>query len=229
MEPGILIKAERLKRGWSQEKLAAMTGISQPAIRKIEKGDTKKSKFFPNIAEALGIPLHDLDPSLSQHGEQNVNQANKVNHRAHNQTLNMIPGKDLMGDVDLPVFLIARGGRGAITLENEPFTHTSRPKRLIGKKRSYGVLIIGDAMAREYNQNDIAYVDPDLHPQKDDPCIFQGVRPDGIEVMIGYLDRATDASESVYYVRQTNPARRFTIKKLEWQKCHVLVGKESGR
>jgi phage repressor protein C with HTH and peptisase S24 domain len=142
----------------------------------------------------------------------------------------MIPSADLIGEVDLPVYSIVQGGRGALVLENEPFTHTTRPKRLIGKKDGYGVLVIGNSMAREYSENDIAYIDPRLHPRKGDPCVFQGTREDGsVEAMLKYLERSPDASETLYYVSQSNPLKKFTIKKSDWQKCHVAVGKESGR
>jgi phage repressor protein C with HTH and peptisase S24 domain len=227
MEPGILIKTERVRRGWSQAELGKRVSISQVAIKKIETGETVRSKHMPRIAQELGIPLSKLDPSLSQ-GSINPTDAAEV--LRPKQALQLIPGEQLIGEVDLPVYSIVRGGRGALVLENDPFTYTARPKRLVGKKDSYGVLVIGDSMAREYNENDIAYVDPRLHPRKGDPCVFQGTREDGtVEAMIKYLDRSPDASETVYHVSQTNPEKHFTIKKADWQKVHVAVGKESGR
>lgn len=230
MKPGILIKTERLRREWSQARLAKETGISQPAIKKIEAGETVKSRYFPKIGQVLGIPLADLDLSLSRSGDGNINQTTSINTGVRNPTLNIVPGTDLMGDVDLPVYSIVQGGKGALVLENEPFTYTARPKRLLGKKDGYGVLVIGNSMAREYNENDIAYVDPRLHPRKGDPCVFQGTREDGtVEAMLKYLERSPDASSTFYYVSQSNPPRKFTIKKADWQKCHVAVGKESGR
>ena len=230
MEPGILIKTERVRRDWSQAELGKRVGITQVAIKKIEAGKTRKSKFFPKIAEVLDIPLSKIDASLSQYNDGTVNQPSELSSPNRGPTLNIVPAADLIGDTDLPVYSIVQGGRGALVLENEPFTHTVRPKRLIGKKDGYGVLVIGDSMAREYNENDIAYIDPRLHPRKGDPCVFQGTREDGtVEAILKYLDRSPDASDTVYYVSQTNPARKFTIKKADWQKCHVAVGKESGR
>jgi len=228
MEPGILIQNERVKRGWSQADLAKRLGISQPAVKKIESGETKKSKHLPKIGQVLGIPLEQLDPALSRDGQGNVNQLSS--NGSSNPALHIIPSTELMGENDLPVYAIVMGGRGALVLENEPYSYTTRPKRLVGHKDGYGVLVIGDSMAREYNENDIAYVDPRLHPKKGDPCVFQGTRDDGtVEAIIKYLDRSPDASDTVYYVSQTNPPKRFTIKKADWQKIHVAVGKESGR
>jgi transcriptional regulator with XRE-family HTH domain len=229
MQAGKLIRAERLNRGWSQAELGKRVGISQPAIKKIEAGGTVKSKYLPKIAEELGILLSDLDTSLSQNNGT-IKLAERSPLTPSNYSLNVIPSVELLGDVDLPVFSIVQGGRGALVLENEPFTHTTRPKRLLSKKNSYGVLVKGDSMAREYCENDIAYIDPNLHPRKGDPCVFQGERDDGsIEAMLKYLERSPDASETVYFLSQSNPPKKFTVKKADWQKCHVAVGKESGR
>ena len=55
---------------------------------------------------------------------------------------------------------------------NEPYTHIARPSKLQGIAGSYGVLIIGHSMAKEYNEGDVAFVNPHLHPGKGDPCTF---------------------------------------------------------
>jgi len=230
MEPGKLIKTAREKKGWSQADLGKRVGISQPAVKKIEAGETKKSKYFPKIGQVLEIPLVQLDPTLSPSSHGSVNQPDGNTRGEWNVKLNAIPTPELLGEADLPVYSIVQGGRGALVLENEPYTHIRRPKRLIGIRDGYGVLVIGNSMAREYNENDIAYVDPRLHPKKGDPCVFQGIREDGtVEAILKYLERSPDASETVYYVSQSNPEKKFTIRKADWQKCHVAVGKESGR
>lgn len=183
------------------------------------------------LAVEIGVPANELRPPVTK-SSQNRTVKHVPNNGApvDTPTLNVIPGADLMGEVDLPVYSIVQGGRGALVLENEPFTFTSRPRRLVGKKGGYGVLVRGDSMAREYNENDIAYVDPNLHPKKGDPCVFQGTREDGtVEAMLKYLERSPDASETLYYVSQSNPPKKFTVKKADWNKVHVAVGKESGR
>jgi transcriptional regulator with XRE-family HTH domain len=65
MEPGEIIKEKREAIGWSQADLAKRVGVSQVAIRKMEGGITRKSKFFPKVAEVLGIELHLIDRSLA--------------------------------------------------------------------------------------------------------------------------------------------------------------------
>src|SRR5262249_929100 len=63
--PGEVTRKAREALGWSQSDLAVKAGVSQPAITKIEGNKTRKSKYFPNIAKALDLPLSALDPSLS--------------------------------------------------------------------------------------------------------------------------------------------------------------------
>jgi hypothetical protein len=184
------------------------------------------------LAKVMGVPEDVLryGPSLSQHGKGTVNQPFMRPSPSTQSTLQLIPSEQLMGEHDLKVFSIVQGGRGALVLESDSFTTIARPRRLDGRKKAYGVLVKGNSMAREFNEGDIAYVDPHLHPRKGDPCIFQATREDGtVEAMIKYLERSPDASEKVYYVSQSNPPKKFTIKKAEWQTCHVAVGKESGR
>jgi phage repressor protein C with HTH and peptisase S24 domain len=230
MESGKLIKSERDKRGWSQADLGRRVGMSQPAIKKVEDGKTVKSKYLPKIAEVLDIPLAKLDSSLSQYGYAPINPAMELDVAKATQSLKLLAAEDVMGAVDLPVFSTVQGGQGALVLSNEPFRYVARPHILTGIQGGYGVLVKGDSMAREYNENDIAYVNPHLHPKKGDPCVFQNREDDGtMTAIIKYLERSPAASESVYFVSQTNPIKKFTIRKADWQFCHVAVGKVSGR
>jgi transcriptional regulator with XRE-family HTH domain len=88
--PGEIIRKTREAKGWSQDDLARETGISQPAINKIENGKTLKSKYFPKIAQVLGIPIEQLDSTL----------ASRSGHR---------PPPVFLGERDLPVYRCGRG------------------------------------------------------------------------------------------------------------------------
>lgn len=215
----------------SLKRLSMELGLSHSYFQqfiKYRKPETLPEEIRRAVAELIEVPEEKLRGESLR--SKRLNHDPKKVTAARNPTLNIIPAAELIGDVDLPVYSIVQGGRGALVLENEPFTYTSRPRRLAGKKGVYGVLVRGNSMAREYNENDIAYVDPNLHARKGDPCVFQGVRDDGtVEAMMKYLERSPDASETLYYVSQTNPPKKFTVKKADWQKCHVAVGKESGR
>jgi phage repressor protein C with HTH and peptisase S24 domain len=231
------LQKARLAKALSQPALARLAGCSQQLIGALEKGTTKTTKFLPRIAKALGVDPGILDPDWSgrpsQNRDGNVIHPSRFNPNDRNPTLNVIPGADLVGEEDLPVYSIVQAGRGALVLENDPFTHTSRPRRLVGIAKGYGVRVKGNSMSPEYNEDDIAFVDPTLNPRKGDPCVFQGEREDGtVEAMMKYLDRSPDAHPTLYYVRTglgADKVEKFTVKKADWQKCHVVVGKESGR
>jgi transcriptional regulator with XRE-family HTH domain len=239
--PAVMTLGKRIKTArkavrpkLTQAAVAKPFGITAQAVSQWERDeDAPTPDKFPKLAEILRVTVAYLhgEPEEIPQRDGNINQTERVNHLVRNPTLQIIPNAELMGDVDLPVYSIVQGGRrGALVLENEPFTSTARPKRLVGKRDGFGVLVIGNSMAREYNEGDIAYIDPHLHARKGDPCVFQGIREDGtVEAMLKYLERSPDASETVYYVSQSSPPKKFTIKKAEWRVRGVAVGKESGR
>ena len=58
---GLKIKLERTKKGWSQEKLAELSGLSKNSIGIIERGESSPSiKTLEKIASAFNISLPDL-------------------------------------------------------------------------------------------------------------------------------------------------------------------------
>lgn len=64
MEPGQIIAKARNDRGWSQKDLGNRIGTSQVAVQKIERGETKQSKFLPKIAQVLELDLALIAPDL---------------------------------------------------------------------------------------------------------------------------------------------------------------------
>lgn len=232
MEPGNLIQTERVKRGWSQSQLGKRVGISQVAVKKIESGETRRSKYFPKIAEVLEIPLSRLDTSLSSSDSNGtiVNHPSVYSRGGPVTELKQIPPERLIGAVDLDVYGTVNGGRGVLVLSSEAFTQVSRPQNLVGIQGAYGVLVSGHSMEREYREGDIAFVNPHLKPRAGDACVFQSHKSDGtVEALIKYLAKSPDASSTLWHVEQSNPPKKFTLKKSEWQICHVAVGKQTGR
>lgn len=228
MKAGQKIRDERKRRGWSQKDLADQVGVSQVAIMKIERGETTKSKFFPKIAQTLEMDLAELDPSLT-HGSIVPVLKDKKTTSAGRSGAYRFEQDQLLGRTDLPVFSIAQGGPGALVLSNQPFRTIARPHSLQTVEAAFGVLIVGSSMSPEYREGDIAYVDPHLPPRSGDACLFQKEEHGTVEAMIKYLDKSPHHSDDVWHVRQQTPEKRFTLKKTEWSKAYVLVGKQSGR
>ena len=68
-----MVFAERLKhyrtlRGLSQTQLAKMTGIKQATISQIETGGNATSKHIFKLAEALSVPVYELDSTIPKPG-----------------------------------------------------------------------------------------------------------------------------------------------------------------
>ncbi len=57
---GERVRKYRRQKGWSQEQLGAMVGISQSKISKIENGNWDSLSDLKLIAKALGVKLKDL-------------------------------------------------------------------------------------------------------------------------------------------------------------------------
>src|ERR1700704_6413553 len=132
VEPGEIIRRRREELGWSQAHLGNRVGISQPAIKKIEAGDSRHSKFLPKIAQVLAIPLSDLDLSLT------------------GVVAAPAPEGRILGERDFPVHASAEGGPGQIIVSHDAVDFMARPAPLIHVRDSYGLLITGTSMEPEY-------------------------------------------------------------------------------
>jgi hypothetical protein len=132
------------------------------------------------------------------------------------------PGSLLFGDRDLPVFGTAEGGKGALVLSNEPVDWVLRPDSLLRVKDGYGVIVTGDSMSPEHKPGSTALVNPHIPARSGDTCIFRRHDDDGtVHMCIKELVRAT---ADAWHVRQHNPPKAITLKRTEWQICHVTVG-----
>ena len=68
---GEIVRAEREKRGLSQEALAELSGLSRTHIGEIERGEVGVSfAALEDTATGLGIPLSDLIRCYEQQAER---------------------------------------------------------------------------------------------------------------------------------------------------------------
>jgi len=87
--------------------------------------------------------------------------------------------------------------------------------------------VTGDPMSPEHKSGSTALVNPHLPPRTGDTCVFWRLDEDGTRLAcIKELRRFTDTT---WFVKQHNPKKEFTLKRTEWQLCHVTVGNYSRR
>ena len=188
--------------------LAELLGVSEDELRgpssKLPKREYVKATASPR--ESL-IELPER-PTLLSVNEQNTSAIK--------------PGASLVGDKDLPVFGTAQGGSGALLVTDQPVDWVVRPDPLFRVRDGYGMIVTGDSMAPAHKHGSTALVNPHLPYRPGDTCIFRNHADDGeVQVIIKELRRYTD---TIWHVRQYNPPKDYTLKRSEWQNCHVTVG-----
>jgi phage repressor protein C with HTH and peptisase S24 domain len=116
-------------------------------------------------------------------------------------------------------------------LSSDPVEYVARPDPLARVRDGYGVIVVEDSMAPEFRSGDIALVNPHLPARAGDTCVFRHLEEDGTETaIIKHLRRATAERWLVTEWNSDDGERRdFELKRSEWQKCHVTVGKYSRR
>ena len=209
-----LITQKREALGWSGARLATEAGTSQQNVQRIERGDVQFSRAVPLVLKALGIKpglvaKPDSAPAIGV----------------------PIEAEELVGDRDLPVYASAAGGKGQMIVSVEPMQYVKRPDRLIGVRKGYGIIVVGDSMEPAFWHGDIALVHPYLALRSNvDVVLYKGSDTDGREAIIKRLVR--DAGET-YKLRQWNPPegepRDFDEDKADWPICHHVVGRYAGR
>jgi phage repressor protein C with HTH and peptisase S24 domain len=128
----------------------------------------------------------------------------------------------LYGANDLPVFATAQAGSGALIVSSEPVDYVTRPAPLLRVKAGYGVIVSGDSMDPAIKSGAIALINPHLPPRNGDLCVLRSIAENGdVAVMIKELRRFTD---DFWFLRQYNPPKDFSVKRSEWQTCHIAVG-----
>ncbi|HBH6887083.1 helix-turn-helix domain-containing protein [Serratia bockelmannii] len=60
------IRPLRLEKGWSQEQLATIAGLSTRTVQRIENGEQASLETLTAIAAALGVQVSDLNAQLQQ-------------------------------------------------------------------------------------------------------------------------------------------------------------------
>jgi transcriptional regulator with XRE-family HTH domain len=214
MDTGERIKLARESRGWSQADLARRVGVSQPAIKKIESGETRQSKFLPAIFKVLQIDLAELlSEQVPQEGQEFVTR---------------IPLPELRSARDFPIHASAEGGQGQIIVSSDAVDFDVRPAPLAHVKDAYGLLITGTSMEPEYRPGDTALVNPNLPVIGGEVYIFYSEKEGEARATIKHLRHATTDR---WLVSQWNPtnghAAEFTLSRTEWQWAHRVIGKYS--
>lgn len=205
MTIGEKIRAARTELGWSQETLAKTAGVPQSQVSELETGKRKTTRFLPELATALKKRIADFDERFEPEGVYK-------------------PPPQFMDAVNtMPVYASAEGGQGTIIVSTDEIDRYPRPHTLSNIVDAYAILITGDSMSPAYKPGDHAWVNPRLPPQRDTECVLYEVNEETgdaratIKNLVSYTDKE-------WRLEQYNPAKKFSLRRDRWSKCHRVVG-----
>lgn len=206
---GAVVRAAREKRELSQAQLGALIGIKQASIQSIEKGETARSKYLPEIARELGIAPDAVGlPPEPPAG--------------------MAAVADIYGPKDFRIYSAAEGGPGEIIRSVEPVDWWPRPIEVQRVTGAYGMYIVGESMIPEFRPGHVAVINPNLPHVGDKPYIFYAETEAGVVRATVKLLRKQ--SSDSWHVTQHNPPpglkHDFTLPKRLWRIAHRIVGRQ---
>lgn len=210
-EIGRLVRDAREAKDWSQAKFARMIGVKQQSIDAIERGDTRRSKFLPEIARELGIPPEHLGLPPGASVEQRPV---------------LPPVADQYGARDFEIYNAAEGGLGEILRSVDPVDWWPRPIEVQRVKGAYGMYIVGESMVPQFMPGQVAVVNPNLPHIANKAYIFYGETEAGtVRATIKVLRKHTGDQ---WHVMQHNPPPgqkgEFILPRKVWREAHRVVG-----
>lgn len=195
-----------------REKLSSLLGIPEDQLRGISPKLSKRD--YTRITESSSSPPATPSPKMSDNGHNLIDNLSRVDAT--------------FGGRDLPVFGTAQGGTGgALIMSNEAVDWVIRPAPLLRVRDGYGMIVTGDSMSPKIENGSTALVNPHLPPRNGDTCVFRKHMDDGtVLAIIKTLRRYNDET---WFLSQYEPRKDFSLKRSEWQICHVVIGTYFGR
>lgn len=198
----------------SQEELAEALGLSRATVNRLANDHSSLKR--PR-AEKMAALLKTTVEALM------LNEP----PRTRGFVPTIIPGRELVGDKNFPVYAAAMGGDGHQIITFEAIDYVKRPAILENVKNSYGVYIVGESMIPAFEPGDMALVHPHLPPARDKNVVLFHTPP--AEEAECIIKKLLTFSERDWHLRQYNPAKDFTEARVDWPICHRVVGKYEAR
>lgn len=200
------IRTARIKKGLSQAALAEAVGISQPAIRKIEAGETQKSRYLTEIVQFLG--LQQATP-----GSEIVNAS---------QDYAPVVQSEMPRDV--PVFGVVVGGEDAEFYTNgDVIDRVRRPPGVSGARSVYALYVIGTSMAPRFEEGELIYVNADRAPAIGDYAVIELHPREGERAGRGFVKRLKQRSGDKIVCEQFNPPAEICFDRKDVKNLHRII------
>lgn len=222
---GERIKYAREAAKLTQNDVARHFEISRVSVTQWESNTTKPD--IKRVGELAGLLNTSVDWLIERKGYPPL--AVQVKPYQEGAKPRIIPGKDLVGLKDMPVYAAAMGGDGHMIVNFDPIDHVKRPAVLQNVKGGYGILVKGDSMVPAYREGDTALVNPHLPPSRDTDVVLYHTPPKERGEELAIIKRLTGINDKQWKLEQYRPALEFSESRIDWPVCHRVVGKYNAR
>jgi transcriptional regulator with XRE-family HTH domain len=208
----------------TQSEVAKNFGIKRVSVTQWEANATKPSlDKIARLADLLNTTPAWLTDKI---GNPPLSQPTA---RAKGQPVSeLIPGPELVGNRDLPIYAAAMGGEGHVIVTFDAIDWVKRPAVLQNVIGGYGLMIRGESMIPAYWPGDTALVHPHLPPVRDTDVILFHTPPQGGEAE-AIIKRLVGISDRDWTLEQYRPAKTFKEMRADWPVCHRVVGRYNAR
>jgi phage repressor protein C with HTH and peptisase S24 domain len=219
---GDRIRLARRAAGLKQHELAKHFDVARVSVTQWEAGKTRPDPDkLPALAVVLKVSLPWLMEGVGDPPKARAQEPDTF-------TPQIIPGAELVGDRDFPIYAATAGGDGHMIVTTDVIERVRRPANLEGVTGAYGILITGNSMAPAYRHGDMALIHPGLQPLNDEVHVFYDHDPktgEGESMIKNLLSYTADK----WRLEQFNPERKFSVDRVDWPICHRVVGKYNRR
>lgn len=213
------VAAEIERQGREMKEVSLAAGLGETYVRDFLKRGRGKLENLIKVAQELG---RDQAWLMTGEGGELLPPVGKDSFKPQ-----IIPGSELVGARDFPIYAAAEGGNGHLIVTFDPIEVVKRPAILEGVKGAYGLLVSGDSMEPAYDHGDMALVHPGLGPGRLVDVVLYDHPPDGNAEAI--IKRMVGWNEREWQLRQFNPRKDWSVHRADWPTCHRVVGKYARR
>lgn len=225
---GERIGAALAERGATQS-LCEAYGVKQQTLGYIINGTTKNTRFLPEIAECIGVPLNELerlrDEDLRAAGKSvkgNIPQGARDAVAQYSETW-----RPPISGSFLPIrgFAAASGKDMVIFSNNDVNEQIPMPSSLENVDGAYGIEIVGASMQPRYFPREVVHVNPHKTHHPDDFVVLH-VRDHVTGQLCGFVKQFKKETGGKVIVRQFNPPKTLRFNRDDVEGIHVIIGSQ---
>ena len=154
----------RTRLGLTQGQVAELSGLKQPDISKIERGEIQRTTGLLGLARALKCNPHWLDTGDGNPGFNDLQE-----------TSNVTPGPDIRGSV--PLLSSVQAGAFKEVLDSDDYSGgdgvTMIPTTVPVNRYTFALRVQGDSMEPRFTEGMLLIVEPELDAQHGDYVIVK--------------------------------------------------------